>query len=139
MWSAFWRAKSFPQKKKKEKHKQAWNSLHSLHLQYYWGVPLSTYLSIIYLYAPTFICDHLWESLLFMSIFLNIFLFMIICQNLVFLSLYENKEAYESYYLKQIFHHQNTIMIFFVGLICSHFMFLALNSSHFVFEYFFVR
>ena len=63
-----------------KKNKQAWNCLDSLNLQYYWGVPLSTHLSRIYLYALIFICDHLWESLLFMKIFLNIFLFMITCE-----------------------------------------------------------
>ena len=35
-----------------------------------------------YLYTLVFIYDHLWESLLFMRIFLNLFLFMIICENL---------------------------------------------------------
>ena len=39
-----------------------------------------------------FVSDHLWES--------------------IFLSLYENKQAYQYHYLKQIFYHQNMIMIF---------------------------
>ena len=34
-----------------------------------------------YLYALIFIYGHLWESILFMRIFLNPFLFMIICEN----------------------------------------------------------
>ena len=37
-------------------------------------------------------CSHLWES--------------------IFLSPYENKQAYEYHHLKQNFYHQNTIMIF---------------------------
>ena len=101
-----------------------------------------------YFYALIFIYDHLWESFPFMRIFLNLFLFMIICKNLFLLwesfwissylwspvknfsfyenlfesllvndhlwelSLYENKRACESDHLKQIFYHQNMIMIF---------------------------
>ena len=38
-----------------------------------------------YLYALIFIYDHLWESFPFMRIFLNLFLFMIICKNLFLL------------------------------------------------------
>ena len=71
-------------KKKKKKNRQAWNCLDNVIILYYWGVPLSIHLSRIYLYARIFIFDHLWESLLFMRIFLNLFLFMIICENLFF-------------------------------------------------------
>ena len=45
---------------------------------------------------------YLWESLLIVRI-------SVICVNLC---LYENKHAYESHHLKQIFYHQNMIMIF---------------------------
>ena len=41
-----------------------------------------------------------------MRIFLNLFFFMIICGNLFFLRLYEDKQAYEYHYLKQIFYHE---------------------------------
>ena len=54
----------------------------------------------VYPYQPTyqeFICTHL-------------FLFVIICD---FLSLYENKQAYEYDHLKQIFYHQKQIMRLF--------------------------
>ena len=67
-----------------KKNKQAWNCLDNLIILYYLRVPLSTHLPRIHLYALIFICDHLWESLLFMKIFLNLFLFMIICENLFF-------------------------------------------------------
>ena len=64
-------SKSF---RKKKINKQAWNCLNSLISLYYWRVLLLTYLSRIYLYALIFICDHLWESLLFSwEIFLNPF------------------------------------------------------------------
>ena len=43
---------------------------------------LSSHLWRICLYALMFICDHPWESLLFIRIFLNLFLFMITCVNL---------------------------------------------------------
>ena len=73
----------------KKKNKQAWNCLVNLIILYYWHVPLSTYLSNLYLHAFVFICNHLWESFLFMRIFLNLFLFMIICVNLFFKSLWK--------------------------------------------------
>ena len=69
-----------------------------------------------------FICTHL-------------FLFVIICD---FLSLYENRQAYEFHHLKQIFYHKNRLW-YLVHLVCSHFMFSALNSCHFMSEYFFVK
>ena len=72
-----------------EKNKQTWYCLDNLNLLYYWGVPLSSHLSKIQLCALNFICDHLWKSLLFMKVFLNLFLFMIICENVVFKSLWK--------------------------------------------------
>ena len=64
-------------------------------------VPITSfyYTTDVYPYQPAyreFICTHL-------------FLFVIICD---FLSLYENKQAYEYHHLKQIFYHQNMILIF---------------------------
>ena len=46
-------------------------------LLYYWRVPSLNLPMASYLYALIFIYDHLWGSLLFMRIFLNLFLFMI--------------------------------------------------------------
>ena len=59
------------------------------------------------------------------SIYMHLFLFVTICENLfeslliydhlwesIFLSLYENKQVDEYHCLKQIFYHQNMIMIF---------------------------
>ena len=89
---------------------------------------LSTHLSRSYLYALVFICDHLWESFLFIRIFL-------VCD---FLSLYENKLVYESHHLKQIFYHQNRIMISCWFRIFQVYVFY-LNSSHFVSEYFSIK
>ena len=66
-----------------KKNKQAWNCHDNLILLYSLRVPLSTHLSRIYLYS-LIICDHQWESLLFTRIFFNLFLFMIICENLFF-------------------------------------------------------
>ena len=40
------------------KKKHTSNGLDNLILLFYWGVPLSTHLSRIYLYALIFICDH---------------------------------------------------------------------------------
>ena len=62
-----------------------------------------------HLCALIFVCENLF---LFMIIFENLFLFMIICENLFSLSLYEKKQVYEHHHLKQIFCHQNMIMIF---------------------------
>ena len=75
----------------------------------------------VYPYLPTY-----WEF-----IYTHLFLFVITCESLFFLweyfwifsdlwssvridflSLYENKQTYESHHLKQIFYHQNAIMIF---------------------------
>ena len=61
-----------------KKGKQAWNCLDNLILLYYWRVSPSTSLLRIYLRTLIFICDHLWESLLFMKIFFireNLFFF----------------------------------------------------------------
>ena len=100
------------------------------------------------MYALIFTCDHMWKFLLLWESFWifficeNFFLLWesfgisIICVNLIFLSLYENKLAYECHHLKQIFHHQNTIRII-VDFICSKFIFFTLNSSHFFSGYFF--
>ena len=79
-------------------------------------------------YQPAFrkfICAHvflfviiwenlffLWESFWILLICENLFLFMIICVNLLFLSVYEHKSAYECHHSKQIFYHQNMVMIF---------------------------
>ena len=54
------------------------------------------------------------ESLLFVKIFLNPWESLLIYDHLwksIFLSLYENKQAYESHYLEQIVYCQSTIMI----------------------------
>ena len=62
--------------------KQAWNYLDNL---IYYTTDVYFYqltLWRIRLYALIFMCDHLWESLLFMRIFLNLFLFKITCVNL---------------------------------------------------------
>ena len=95
-----------------QKNKQARNCPDNLIILYYWCVPLLTHLLRIYLYMLIFICDYLWESFLFMKIFL-------ICG---FLSLYENKHAYEYQYLKQIFCHQKThhdiLLTFYVPIFC---------------------
>ena len=57
-----------------------------------------------HLSALIFFCENL------MIICKNLFVSMIICQNL-FSCLYENKQVYEYHHLKQIFYHQNTIII----------------------------
>ena len=62
---------------------------------------LTTHIYLYYFY--------LWSSVRTFFICENLFLFVIICVNLC---LYENKQAYECHHLKQIFYHQNTIMIF---------------------------
>ena len=120
---AFLRPKSF----RKEQNKQINRCPDSLNY----------YTIDVYLYQPTYrefictklflFCDDLWESLLFMRIFLNLSLSVIIFSSLwlsvkiydhpcesIFLILYENKQAYEYHHLKQIFYHQNTITIFFL-------------------------
>ena len=74
----FVRAKSF------RKKKLVWGCPNYLILLYYWCVPLSTHLSRVCLYPLTFICDHLWWSLIFMRIFLTLLLFIIICVDLFF-------------------------------------------------------
>ena len=57
-----------------------------------------------------------------MRIFLNHFFFIIICVNLFFLSLYENKLVYEFYHLKQIFYDQkddnDIFLISYVPSLC---------------------
>ena len=95
----------------------------------------STTLSRIYLYALIFICDHLWESLLFTRIFLNLSYLWesLFCENLfesllfydhlwesIILSLFENKLVYESHHLKQIFYHQSIdiLSISYVPILC---------------------
>ena len=55
-----------------------------------------------YLCKSLVICENLFESLLIYGHL----------EESIFLSLYENKLAYEHYHLKQIFYHQNTIVIF---------------------------
>ena len=120
-WCFFYTQKLFL-----EKNKQAWNCLDNLIMLYYWRVPLSTCILRIYLYTFIFICDHLWESILFMEIFL-------ICD---FLSLYENKQIYEYHHLKQIFCHQKQIMIFWWFRMFPFYVF-ALNSPHFMSDFFF--
>ena len=109
----FVRSNTFHNKKKK-----AWNWPDSLIYHTADVYLLSTCLSKIYLCARFFICDHLRESLLFMRIFLNpsylwesLLIYDHLCES-IFLSLWENKQEYEYHYLKQIFYHQNTLMIF---------------------------
>ena len=82
------------------------------------------------------------------SISMHLFLFVTICENLfeslliydhlwesIFLSLYENKQVDEYHCLKQIFYHQNMIMIFCWFRMFSFYVF-TLNSSHFMSDYF---
>ena len=57
-------------KDKKEK-KSTWNCPDNL--LYYWCISLSTSVWRISLYAFIFICDCLWESLLFVRIFWNLY------------------------------------------------------------------
>ena len=69
------------------------------------------------LFLTVWIFDYLWESLLFERTFLNpshLWESLLIYDHLwesIFLSLYENKQVYEYHHLKQIFYHQNTIVI----------------------------
>ena len=68
-----------------------------------------------YLWSSVRISSFLWESFLIFFICENLFLLWesfritVICVNLC---LYENKQVCESHHLKQIFYHQNTIIIF---------------------------
>ena len=92
------------------------------------NLPIKNYLSLI---LTQFFLSHLIIHIYFYlseTIFhflrltftcKNHFLFMIIFENLydhqqdsIFSSLYENKQAYQPHHLKQIFYHQNMIMIF---------------------------
>ena len=111
-----------------------------------------------HLWKSLLIYDHLWESFLSHN---HLWKSFFICQNLfssectyfflwefydhlqksfriydhlsesIFLSLYENKQVYEYHHLKQIFYHQNTIIIF-CWFCIFHFLFFTLNSFHFV-------
>ena len=101
-----------------KKNKETWNSPDNL-IYYITDVylPQPTYVEFICMHL-IFICDHLWQSLLFMRIFLNfsylwesLFLYDNLCESIV-VTLYENKHVYESHHLEQIFYHQNTIMLF---------------------------
>ena len=66
-------------------------------------------------YQPTYCASIYMHLFLFVTIFENFFESLLrydhLCES-IFLSLYENKQAYESHHLKQIFYHQNMIMIF---------------------------
>ena len=84
------------------------------------------------LYAFVFICNHLWDSFWIFFIYDHLW-------ESIFSSLYENKRAYEYHYLKQIFYHQNMIMIFCWFHMFLFSVFFALNSSHFMSEYFLVE
>ena len=58
---------------------------------------------------------YLRSSVRISSFYKNLFKYLLIYDHLcesIFLSLYENKQAYEYRCLKQIFYHQNTVMIF---------------------------
>ena len=60
------------------------------------------------------ICENLlflWESFWIFFICVNLLFYDRLCES-IFVTPYENKQAYESDHLKQIFYHQNTIMIF---------------------------
>ena len=62
-----------------------------------------------------FICQNLFSSLrisssLWSSVRISFYLWSSV--RIYFLSLHENKQVYEYHHLKQIFYHQNTIMIF---------------------------
>ena len=91
--------------------------------------------------------SYLWESLLIHAHLLESFLIhrcsKRICEILLehlfsFYSLYENKQVYGYHNLKQIFYHQNMIMIFF-AFICSSLMIFTWNFSHFVSDFFFIK
>ena len=73
----FMRVKSSLKKKLINRFKNALISSFTTLLTWLLNLPMTSFL-----YALIFIYDHLWESLLFMRIFLNLFLFMIICDNL---------------------------------------------------------
>ena len=91
-----------------------------------------------------FICQNLFSSLrisssLWSSVRISFYLWSSV--RIYFLSLHENKQVYEYHHLKQIFYHQNTIMIFcwYFVIYVPNFMFFTLNSAHFVSEYFSVK
>ena len=73
------------------------------------------YTTDVYPYQPTHgasIYMHLFLLVTICDNFFEFFLFVIVCENLPFLSLYENKQAYEHHHLKQIFCHKKQIMKF---------------------------
>ena len=80
--------------------------------------------------------DNFLKSFLFVRMFWNLFFYDHLWE-FIFLSLYENKQACECRRLKQIFYHQNTVMVicwFHMYQVC----FFSLNSFHFVSENFFI-
>ena len=125
LWRVSVRAKSFL---KKRINKLAWScpdnlKYYTTDVYPYW--PADQEFICMHLFLFVWILDYLWKSLLFVRISLNLFFFMIICANLC---LYENKQAYESHHLKQIFYHQKQIIIF-----CWFYMF---QFCVFCFEFF---
>ena len=126
----------------KKKNKQVWNCLDN---PIYYTTDVYPYQPTYWecISTPSFLFEIIWESLLFMRIFLNPYLWesLLIYDHLwesVFLSLYENKQAYEYHHLKQNFYHQNTIMIFCWFHMFQGYVFI-LNSFHFVSDYLFIK
>ena len=79
----------------------------------------------------SFLLAKIYSFFFFLSIFLNLFFITIVGES-VFLNLHENRQMYEYHNLKQIFYYQSTILIF-------RWFWNALNSTHFVSDYFFVQ
>ena len=99
---SFCKKKTKKQKtKKKQKKKQTWNWPDSLNSLYYWCLPLSTRLWNLYLQALIYICNHLWEFLLFMTVLFNESLF--ICDHLWESLLFMRIFISLSYFWKSLF------------------------------------
>ena len=86
---------------KKKKKKQTWNWPDSLNSLYCWCLPLSTRLWNLYLQALIYICNHLWEFLLFMTVLFNESLF--ICDHLWESLLFMRIFISLSYFWKSLF------------------------------------
>ena len=91
-------------------------------------------------YQPTYCASIYMHLFLFVTIFENFFESLLrydhLCES-IFLSLYENKQAYESHHLNLLSskHDNDILLILYVPILC----FFALNSSHFMSDYFLVE
>ena len=68
------------------------------------------YTTDVYPYQPTYRASIYMQLFLFVIIYENLFESLLFYDHLwesIFLSLYEDKQAYEYHYVKQIFYHQN--------------------------------